>query len=61
MDVPLGRGLAYGVRGDMVERWSGLLVSICEDYVWIKGAGLERDRSGVSNGLTVWMVGFVEC
>jgi hypothetical protein len=53
--------LVYGVRGDMVERWSGLLVSICEDYVWIKGAGLERDRSGVSNGLTVWMVGFVEC
>ena len=59
MDIPLGRGLVYAVNGDMLESWSGLLVCFREDYVWIKGAGLERARSGVSHGLTVWMMGLL--
>ena len=47
----------YGVRGDMEERWSGILVDITYTVDSIKGVGLRCFSVGVSNGLTVWVVG----
>jgi len=41
----------------MEERWSGILVDITYTVDSIKGVGLRCFSVGVSNGLTVWVVG----
>ncbi len=45
------------MEDDEEESWSGLLVAFANSMGLIKGAGLRDAGSGVSNGLTVWMLG----
>ncbi len=47
------------MEDDEEESWSGLLVAFANSMGLIKGAGLRDAGSGVSNGLTVWMLGLL--